>query len=75
LFYLLNELDGQQTAKVKKLAFNYTPQTIALLGAMLETLNPLEDTATLFKKLNPMTTYKLSISENILPTQRKWNIR
>lgn len=75
LLYLLQELDKQQTEKVKKLAFNYTPQVIALLGAMLETLYPDEDTSVLFKKLNPMTTYKLSISENILPAQRKWNIR
>jgi hypothetical protein len=71
----LKKLDEQQTAKIKKLALNYTPQTIALLGVMLETINPQENTAALFKKLNPMTTYKLSISQRILPTQKKWNIR
>ena len=75
LLFLLKELDEQRVAKIKKLALNYSPQTITLLGAMLETLNPDEDTAALFKKLNPMTTYKLSISDSILPTQRKWNIR
>jgi hypothetical protein len=75
LLYLLKELDEQQIIKIKKLALNYTPQAIALLGAMLETLNPQENTESLFKKLNPMTSYKLSISGNILPTQKKWNIR
>ncbi|MDR3272997.1 MAG: DUF6088 family protein [Flavobacteriaceae bacterium] len=75
LLYLLKELDEQQTVKIKKLALNYTPQAITLLGAMLETINPQENTAALFKKLNPMTTYKLSISQSILPTQKKWNIR
>ncbi|GHS93743.1 hypothetical protein FACS1894207_0700 [Bacteroidia bacterium] len=74
LLYLLKELDEQQITKIKKLALSYTPQAVALLGAMLETLNPQEDTESLFKKLNPMTTYKLSISGNILPTQKKWNI-
>lgn len=75
LLYLLKEFDEQQVVKIKKLALNYSPQTIALLGAMLETLYPNEDTAALFKKLNPMTSYKLSIPEAILPTQKKWNIR
>jgi hypothetical protein len=75
LLYLLKELDEQQIVKIKKLALKYTPQAIALLGAMLETINPEENTDALFKKLNPMTTYKLYISQNILPTQKKWNIR
>jgi hypothetical protein len=75
LLYLLKELDEQQIAKIKKLTLKYTPQSIALLGAMLEILYPNEDTAALFKKLNPMTVYKLSISQNILPTQKKWRIK
>ncbi|GHV40809.1 hypothetical protein FACS1894179_07960 [Bacteroidia bacterium] len=75
LLYLLKELDEQQIFKIKKLARKYTPQTIAMLGAMLETINPQENTESLFKKLNPMTDYKLSISQNILSTQKKWNIR
>jgi hypothetical protein len=40
----LKELDEQQIAKIKKLVLKYTPQTIALLGAMLEVLYPNEDT-------------------------------
>ena len=75
LLHLLSELDGQQLSRLKKLALNYSPQTIALLGAMLETLNPGEDTAALFKQLNPMTAYKLSIPVSVLPTQKKWYIR
>jgi hypothetical protein len=71
LLYLLKELDRQQPVKIKKLTLKYTPQTIALLGAMLETVNPQENTESLFKKLNPMTSYKLSISQDILPTQKK----
>lgn len=75
LLYLLKELDEHQIIKIKKLAIKYTPQTIALLGTMLETIHPQENTDSLFKKLNPMTSYKLSISQDILPTQKKWNIR
>jgi hypothetical protein len=75
LLFLLKELDQPQVAWIKQLALNYSPQTITLLGAMLETLNPGEDTSALFKKLNPMTTYTLSVSNSVLPTQKKWNIR
>ncbi|MDR3219578.1 MAG: DUF6088 family protein [Dysgonamonadaceae bacterium] len=75
LLYLLSQLDDNQRNKLKKLALKYTPQTIALLGAMLEALNPQEDTIALFKILNPMTTYKLGISNTILSNQKKWNIR
>jgi hypothetical protein len=75
LLYLFSKLDDTQIATVKRLALKYNPATIALLGAILETLNPEEDTAVLFKKLNPITIYKLYIPLKVLPNQRKWNIR
>lgn len=75
LLYLFSQLDEAQIATVKRLVLKYNPATIALLGAILETLNPEEDTVALFKKLNPITTYKLYIPLKVLPTQRKWNIQ
>jgi len=75
LLYLLSELNDCQRNKIKKLAIKYTPQAIALLGAMLETLNPNEDVEILKKSLNFQTFYDLSIPQDILPTQKKWNIR
>ena len=75
LMFLIGKLDEQEISKIKKLALKYTPQAIALLGAILETINPQEDTTMLFKKLNPITVYKLGISDKILPTQKKWNIQ
>ncbi|MDR2473728.1 MAG: hypothetical protein LBD53_09265 [Tannerella sp.] len=57
------------------MALKYTPQAIALLGAMLETLNPQEDTTVLFKMLNPMTVYKLGISKSVLSNQKKWFLK
>jgi len=75
LLYLLSELKDCQRNKIKKLAIKYTPQAIALLGAMLETLNPNEDVEMLKKSLNFQTFYDLSIPQDILPTQKKWNIR
>lgn len=75
LLHLLKGFDKQQLIEIKELSLNYTPQTIALLGAMLEAINPQEDTELLFSNLNPKSNYKLSISQNILPTQKRWNIR
>jgi hypothetical protein len=75
LLYLLSKLNDNQRNKIKKLAIKYTPQAIALLGAMLETLNPNEDVEILRKSLNFQTFYNLAIPQEILPTQKKWNIR
>ncbi|KAA6313012.1 hypothetical protein EZS27_036146, partial [termite gut metagenome] len=75
LLYLLSQLDDNQRNKIKRLALKYTPQTIAVLGAMLETLDSDEDTNSLFKRINPMTAYKLGISLKVLPNKKKWNIR
>ncbi|KAA6322169.1 hypothetical protein EZS27_028256 [termite gut metagenome] len=75
LLLLLKGLDTKQREDIKKLSLNYTPQVIALLGAILETLYPNEDTSALLDALNPQTFYKLSISDTILFNQKKWNIR
>jgi hypothetical protein len=75
LLLLLKELDEKQRKKIKKLSLKYTPQAIALLGAMLETLNPEEDTKNMSNALNFQTFYKLNISDEILFNQKKWNIK
>ncbi|MDR2425329.1 MAG: DUF6088 family protein [Prevotellaceae bacterium] len=75
LLNILSELNNNQRNKIKKLAIKYSPQAIALLGAMLETLNSNEDVEILKKSLNFQTFYKLSIPQEILPIQKKWNIR
>jgi hypothetical protein len=75
LLYLFRELTPEQIATTKRLALKYNPGTIALLGAILETLNLEENTNALFKALNPLTTYKLGISTEILPNQSKWYIK
>ena len=75
LLLLLKELDEQQREEIKKLSLKYTPQATALLGAMLETLHPSEDTIGLYNSLNPQTFYKLGISDKILSNQKKWNIK
>jgi hypothetical protein len=75
LIYLIGKLDEHELFRIKKLALKYTPQAVALLGAIIEAIKLQEDTSMLFKKLNPLTSYKLGISGEILPTQKKWNIQ
>ena len=75
LLTLFSKLSDSQRNKIKKLALKYPPQTIALLGAILEILNPDEDMEILRKALNFQTFYQLYIPQDILPTQQKWNIR
>lgn len=75
LLYLLSKLNENEKSKIKKLVLKYTPQAIALLGAMLEMLNPNEDVEMLRKSLNFQTFYDLSIPHEVLSTQKKWNIR
>jgi hypothetical protein len=75
LLVLFKDLTPEQTATIKKLVLKYNPATIALLGAIIETINVNEDTTALFNVLNPMTSYKMRISAKILPTQYKWYIK
>jgi hypothetical protein len=75
LLLLLKGLEKKRREEIKKLSLKYTPQATALLGAMLETLNPKENTIEMLNTLNPQTFYKLGISENILFNQKKWNIK
>jgi hypothetical protein len=75
LLFLFKQLTPEQLNQAKRLALKYNPATIALLGAMLETLNENEDTTALFKALNHQSSYKLNISDKILPNQKKWHIR
>lgn len=74
LLALFGQLSPEQIAITKRLALKYNPATIALLGAILEILIPEGNSIALFKKLNPITVYKLNISLEVLPTQKKWNI-
>jgi hypothetical protein len=75
LLVLFQQLSPEQIVTSKRLALKYNPATIALFGAILEMLNPEENTVALYKKLNPITVYNLNISQEVLPTQKKWNIR
>jgi hypothetical protein len=56
------------------LAKDYNPGTKALLGALLAKLGFQELTGPLRKQLNPLSSYRLGISEQILPNKKDWRI-
>ncbi|QMU65245.1 MAG: hypothetical protein GKR88_13720 [Flavobacteriaceae bacterium] len=75
LLVLLKELGEKERRLLIKLALKYPPMTRALLGALLEQLKISQDLGNLKRSLNPITAYKLLVSEKILPTTKNWNIR
>lgn len=69
---LIKALTESDRERLATLAENYPPNVRALLGAILEYINA--DTFGLRATLNGVTTYKLPVSEQVLPTKSSWNI-
>ena len=72
---IVKELSEKNKSTLVRLALKYPPATRALLGALLETSGNTALTELLRKSLNPITAYKLSGVNNVLPAAKKWNIR
>lgn len=73
-----NKLDSLTTKEKKELVeicIKYPPRVKAFLGALLENIGYTDNIELLRDSLNPFTKFSLSISEQLLPTIKKWNIR
>lgn len=57
-----------------KLSHKYPPRTRALLGAIFSYMGKSRLAEMLKEKLNPASTYKIGISETVLPTIKDWKI-
>ena len=73
LMAVLSELSDGEINSLMRLSLKYPPSTRSLLGAMLENLE--KEVMELKKTLNPITKYKMEISEGVLPTKFNWNIQ
>ena len=69
------KLSTQEQKKLVSLALNYQPATRALLGAILTNLGNKAITEKLSRSLNPITTYKIPGTSNVLPDSSEWNIQ
>ncbi len=70
---MINKLSENDQLKLIRYALKYPPRATALFGAIME-LSKQNLLEILKTKLNPLTTYKLGIKEETLPTVPKWNI-
>jgi len=72
---ILKELNDKQIASLLKYALVYPPRVRALVGAVLENIDSkAKNIEKLKKSLNPLSTIKLGLKENELPTKSNWYI-
>jgi len=60
--------------KLTEYAMKYTPRTRVLLGAILKEIGLWQEAFQLKSTLNPITTFKIGISSDTLPSKKYWNI-
>jgi hypothetical protein len=70
----INDLNNNKRKELIKYALSYPPRVRALLGSILDNINDKNDLSILKKELNPLTTYKIGLTEKDLPTIKSWNI-
>jgi len=70
---IISNLSENQRSRLTELSKRYPPFVRALLGASLEAHGLPADQ--LYETLNATTAYKLSLSDQSLPTKKKWNIQ
>lgn len=75
LITIIKKLSEPELESMMKLALQYPPATRALLGVLIEIVKGKNKSEMLRKSLNPITTYKLSVSRIILPNAKNWNIK
>jgi hypothetical protein len=74
LLAIIKSLSDKDKTVMVRLALKYPPATRALLGALLEALQQNSLAGPLQQSLNPITKYKLSGVDAVLPAAAKWNI-
>ena len=75
LMAIIRKLADTELELIIKLSKQYPPATRALLGALIEKSIGKKKSEIIRKSLNPITVYKLSALETILPNAKNWNIR
>lgn len=72
---ILSIFKKKESLQIVQFGLEYPPRTRAFLGALLEKIVPAMDLKQLEQSLNPLTSYKLGITRDILPTAQKWGIK
>jgi hypothetical protein len=74
LLAILQTLSDKELLTLVRLALKYPPATRALLGALLNQIQPTQLTGQLLKGLNPVSKYKFPGVPQVLENSDKWNI-
>lgn len=69
----ITKMDSGKITRLITLSEKYRPFVRALLGAIIQKNHP-EKSAYIKKTLNPVTRYKIKVSERVLPNLKEWNI-
>lgn len=73
---MINELTDREKKNLIKYALSYPPRVRAFLGAILELIKieRKEELVILKESLNPLSTYTIGISQDVLPNAKSWFI-
>jgi len=71
---IVKKFDEKKIKKMLKLISKYPPRVKAIFGAILNDIGRWEEAYLLKEMLNPLTTYKIGISENALENRDEWKI-
>jgi hypothetical protein len=72
---VIKKIPTDKIQYISKLAVKYPPSTRAVFGAMVELEFDKNTANSIRTSLNPITQYKLNISQKILPNAENWNIK
>ena len=72
---IIKDFSEKNKAALVRLALKYSPATRALLGAILDEIGNDPLTESLYKSLNPITTYNFWDARKVLSSADKWNIK
>lgn len=72
---IINNMKLKDKYRLLFLSRKYNAQTRALLGAIFEFNKDIELSNKINKTLNPLSKYKIQISDKILPNKKSWGIK
>ncbi len=71
----IEKYDEKEIKDIFRIAKKSPPRVRAIIGAIFELMNIDKYSVELYKTLNPLTTYKLKVEDNVLPNKKKWKIK
>jgi len=71
----IDDMSKKEQGRLAKLAEKCKPRTRAIIGAILRETGNWEDSIKLKESLNPLTSYKVGLSDDVLKEKSRWKIQ